>query len=254
MPRRSVDARWHVVRQRSVTRTAISAHRGRDPLATMEYLNGASSGASVHLLADQRVWHRVDETLYLDMIVNADPGELPFGILVILLWQRLHDRSPIVSNSARRLMPWRRILRPFIHSRATTIAALHSAKEKKVTLRKRPRRRPAQSERLPPRPPCPSAFVAALAQRRRCSASPFCRRCDLLLDRRTASATRCGNRGSRKRQAKLSSDTAPPSHRHSRASLRARRRRFKLMSPHGWPSRATRGRSTVVRPVLQETL
>jgi hypothetical protein len=79
-----------------VTRTAISAHRGRDPLATMEYLNGASSGASVHLLADQRVRHRVEEALYLDMIVNADPGEVPFGILVILLWQRLHDRSLIV--------------------------------------------------------------------------------------------------------------------------------------------------------------
>ena len=45
----------------------------------------------------------------------------------------------IVSNSVRRLTPMRRISRPFMRSSAAVIAVLHSASEKKVTLRSRPR-------------------------------------------------------------------------------------------------------------------
>ena len=45
----------------------------------------------------------------------------------------------IVSNNWRRLTPRRRISRPFIRSTAPSMAALHSAREKKVTLRSRPR-------------------------------------------------------------------------------------------------------------------
>jgi hypothetical protein len=45
----------------------------------------------------------------------------------------------IDANNWRRLMPSRRISRLFIRSTATAMAALHSAREKKVTLRNRPR-------------------------------------------------------------------------------------------------------------------
>ena len=69
-----------------------SAAHGRDALAAVEHLDGARRGAGVDLLADQRVRHRVEETLDLDMVVDADAGEVPLGILVVLLWQRLHDR------------------------------------------------------------------------------------------------------------------------------------------------------------------
>jgi hypothetical protein len=41
----------------------------RDTLAAVEYLDGARGDAGIHLLADQRVWHRVEETLDLNMVV-----------------------------------------------------------------------------------------------------------------------------------------------------------------------------------------
>jgi hypothetical protein len=75
----------------------------------------------------------------LDVIVDADASKMPFGILVVVLRQRLHERPFDGSNSWRRLMPRRRISRLFICSTATAIAALHSAREKNVTLRNRPR-------------------------------------------------------------------------------------------------------------------
>src|SRR5208337_3219962 len=84
----------HVVGQRAVSRTAIAPRMARNSLATVEYLDGARGNAGVDLLADQRVRHRVEETLglNLNMVVDADPGEAPLGILVVLLGQRLHGR------------------------------------------------------------------------------------------------------------------------------------------------------------------
>jgi hypothetical protein len=82
----------HVVGQRAVTQTAVASRMARDSLAAVEYLDGARRDAGVDLLADQRVRHRIEKTLDLDMVVDADAGEAPFGILVILLWQRLHGR------------------------------------------------------------------------------------------------------------------------------------------------------------------
>ena len=72
-------------------RPAVAPRVGGDPFAPMEHLDRAGRGAGVHLLADQGVRHRVEEALALDMIVDADAGEMPLGILVILLRQRLHD-------------------------------------------------------------------------------------------------------------------------------------------------------------------
>ena len=49
-------------------------------------------GAGIDLFTDQRVRHRVEETVDLNMVVDADAGEAPLSILVVLLWQRLHGR------------------------------------------------------------------------------------------------------------------------------------------------------------------
>ena len=49
--------------------------------------------ADVDLFADQRMRHRVEEALDLDMIVDANAGEMPVGILVVLLRQGLHGGS-----------------------------------------------------------------------------------------------------------------------------------------------------------------
>jgi hypothetical protein len=46
--------------------------------------------------------------------------------------------SSIASNNWRRLIPSRRISHAFIRSTASVMAALHSAREKNVTLRSRP--------------------------------------------------------------------------------------------------------------------
>ena len=82
----------HVVRQRSMTLTAISARMRRDERAAMEYLDDARRGAGVDLLADQRVRHGIEELVDLDMIVDADARNAPLCILIVLLGQLLHDR------------------------------------------------------------------------------------------------------------------------------------------------------------------
>ena len=58
----------------------------------MEYLDGARRDAGIDLLAEQRVRHGVEETLNLNMVVDADAHKAPLGILIVLLWQRLHGR------------------------------------------------------------------------------------------------------------------------------------------------------------------
>ena len=82
----------HVIGQRAVPRTAVAPRMCRHPLAAVEHLDGARGGAGVDLFADQRMRHRVEEACDLDMIVDADAGEVPVGILVVLLWQGLHGR------------------------------------------------------------------------------------------------------------------------------------------------------------------
>src|SRR5450631_1877724 len=71
---------------------AVAPRVARHPLAAVEHFDGARRDAGIHLLADQRVRHRVEEALGLNMVVDADAGEAPLGILVVLLGQRLHGR------------------------------------------------------------------------------------------------------------------------------------------------------------------
>ena len=89
--------------------------------------------------ADQGVRHRIEEALDLDVIVETDAGQAPFGVDVFGGGQRRSAGRSIASNNWRRLMPSRRIGRSFICVSASRIAALHSASEKKVRWRSRPR-------------------------------------------------------------------------------------------------------------------
>jgi hypothetical protein len=79
--------------QRSMTLAAISARMRRDERAAMEYLDGARRRAGVDLLAQQRVRHGIEEFVDLDVIVDADARDAPFGVLILLLGQLLHDRQ-----------------------------------------------------------------------------------------------------------------------------------------------------------------
>ena len=58
----------------------------------MEHLDGAAGDAQVDLGADQRVRHRVVEGVRLDVIIEPDAGEPPFGVLVIGRRQRSQRR------------------------------------------------------------------------------------------------------------------------------------------------------------------
>src|ERR1700686_1413579 len=52
----------------------------RDPIAAMEDLDGARRDPCPHLLAQQRVRHRVIMPLDFDVVVEADPAFLPLRV------------------------------------------------------------------------------------------------------------------------------------------------------------------------------
>src|SRR5277367_3955061 len=52
----------------------------RDSIAAMEDLDGARRDPYPHLLAQQRVWHRVIMPLDFDVVVEADPAFLPLRV------------------------------------------------------------------------------------------------------------------------------------------------------------------------------
>ncbi len=57
----------------------------RNTLAVVEYLDSAGCRAGVDLFPDQRMRHGVEEAVHLDMVIDPDAGEMPCGILVIVL-------------------------------------------------------------------------------------------------------------------------------------------------------------------------
>ena len=83
-----------MIRIGPVPASAEAALMSRDPLATMEHLDGAAGQAHVDLRADQGVRHRVEEALGFDVIVEVDTGQAPFSIFVVLGRQR-PERRPL---------------------------------------------------------------------------------------------------------------------------------------------------------------
>ena len=53
-----------------------------DSLAAVEHFDGMRGDPYVDLFAQERVWYRVEEALDLDMIIDADASEAPFGVFV----------------------------------------------------------------------------------------------------------------------------------------------------------------------------
>ena len=62
-------------------RAAVASHISGYALAVMEYLDRPRRGPGVHLLADQAMRHGVEKALDFDVMVNADAGQMPLGIL-----------------------------------------------------------------------------------------------------------------------------------------------------------------------------
>ena len=82
----------HVLGLSAVSRPAIAPSMGCDTAAVVEHLDRALCRPGVDLLADQRVRHRVEEALHLDVVVDADAGQMPLGILEVVLRQPPHHR------------------------------------------------------------------------------------------------------------------------------------------------------------------
>ena len=130
----------HVVRVRAVLAAHVAALMGADALAAMEDLDHARGDPHVDLGADERVRNRVEEVMDLDVIVEIDARASPFrelpvvggqageGVALDLLEQLSPARAEVCASGAR----------SSLHD-ASAIASLHSASEKKVSRRKRPR-------------------------------------------------------------------------------------------------------------------
>lgn len=119
-------------------RTAIAPGVGGNALAAMEHLDSALGDACFDLLADQGMRDGVEEPGDFHVIIDADPGERPIGILVVGVGQCSHHRALDGLEQLPPADPRRRITRPFSCTSISAIAALHSASEKKVRLRSRP--------------------------------------------------------------------------------------------------------------------
>jgi len=66
----------------------VAALMNGDALGSMEDLDDAAGHAHFHLLPEQGVRHRVEEAIDLDVIIERDAGEAPFGVFVSRVRQR----------------------------------------------------------------------------------------------------------------------------------------------------------------------
>ena len=129
----------HMVGVRAVLAAHGAALIGADASAAMEDLNRACGDSHVDLGADQRVGDRIEKVMDLDVIVEIDPRTPPFRELPIVGGQGDEGVALDLSNSSRRLRPRLRMGRSFMRRMTRAMAALHSASEKKVSPRSRPR-------------------------------------------------------------------------------------------------------------------
>ena len=85
----------HVVGQCAMPWAAIAPGVCRNTLTAVEHLHRALGGQPcLNLLADQGgLRDGVEEPSDLDVIVDANPGKRPFGVLVIGVGQRSHHRA-----------------------------------------------------------------------------------------------------------------------------------------------------------------
>src|SRR5437763_164595 len=99
-----------------------------DPLALEKDLDGSRRQPYLNLAAGEAVRHAVEVRLDLDVVIDADPAQPPFGKGIGLAGQCLRGRSSS-SSSARRVTPSRRIGRFSLSWRSNfPIAAFSSAR------------------------------------------------------------------------------------------------------------------------------
>ena len=82
-------ARWHVLGDRGVPVVAAGAQMSGNPLALQKDLDGSRSQSHLHLAARKAVWHAVEMTFELDVVVDTNPADAPFGKTIGLRRQRV---------------------------------------------------------------------------------------------------------------------------------------------------------------------
>ena len=112
---------------------------GADALAAVEYLDCAGGDPHIDLGADERVRNRIQEVVDLDVIVEIDARAPPFRKLPII------GRQPVEGVALDLLEQLAAADAKFAHGALihalddSAMASLHSASEKKVSRRNRPR-------------------------------------------------------------------------------------------------------------------
>lgn len=95
---------WHVLGQRRVPILQRASHVHGDANVAMEYLDCAIGDACIEQLTDQAKRHGVPVVVYFDVIVDAGPTALPFGVFERFggQWQqsRLFDRLEQLASAA----------------------------------------------------------------------------------------------------------------------------------------------------------
>ena len=85
-------ARRHVIGDGGMAVIAAGAQMRGDPLALEEDLDGTRRQPHLDLAASEAVGHAVEVSLDLDVVIDADPPQPPFGEGVGLVWQALQVR------------------------------------------------------------------------------------------------------------------------------------------------------------------
>ena len=109
--------RCHVRIDRGVPAAAVVAHMTGDTRATMEELNRAHRQPAIDLRAGEAIRHRVVVADELDVIVDADPDDLPLGELVTVHRQG-QQSGPIEFDEGRLAAAGQLLERPVICSDA----------------------------------------------------------------------------------------------------------------------------------------
>src|SRR5205085_6941614 len=82
-------ARRHVLGHRGVPMVAASPQMSSNPLALQKDLNSARRQPNLDFAAGKAVGHAVEMALELDMVIDADPANAPFGKAIELRRQRV---------------------------------------------------------------------------------------------------------------------------------------------------------------------
>jgi hypothetical protein len=130
----------HVLGVRAVLAADIATLVDGDALTAMEYLDRARRDAKLDLGADEGVRNRVEKVVDLDVIIEIDACARPLRELPLLGGQ---GAEHVALDLLEQLAPAQPEIahRPFVHAARMTsaMASLHSASEKNVSARNRPR-------------------------------------------------------------------------------------------------------------------